>query len=58
LLQAPSDQGLARSLFKYSILYMMLLSAGMAIDSLPITHQVVAALGEQATAVLSNLPIS
>ena len=58
LLQAPSDQGLARSLFKYSILYMMLLSAGMAIDSLPITHQVVAALGEQATAVLSNLPVS
>jgi heme o synthase len=44
LLKAPADQQLARSLFKYSILYMMLLSAGMAIDSLPITHQVMALL--------------
>jgi heme o synthase len=58
LLQSPSDQGLARSLFKYSILYMMLLSAGMAIDSLPITHQVVAALGNQVTTVLSHLPVN
>ncbi|MCU0565097.1 MAG: heme o synthase [Oculatellaceae cyanobacterium Prado106] len=40
LLQTPTDLGLARSLFKYSILYMMLLSAGMAIDSLPITHEI------------------
>ncbi len=62
LLQAPSDQALARSLFKYSILYMMLLSAGMAIDSLPITHQLVASLGEQVTAAMtiaqSHLPLS
>ncbi|MBD2462224.1 protoheme IX farnesyltransferase [Oscillatoria sp. FACHB-1407] len=42
LLQQPTDLGLARSLFKYSIFYMMLLSAGMAIDSLPITHQLTA----------------
>lgn len=42
LLQDPTDLGLARSLFKYSIFYMMLLSAGMAIDSLPITHQLTA----------------
>lgn len=57
LLQAPSDQILARSLFKYSILYMMLLSAGMAIDSLPATRQLVTALGNNLTTVLSNLPI-
>jgi heme o synthase len=55
LLQHPTDQGLARSLFKYSILYMMLLSAGMAIDSLPITHQLTHALAENLTYVLGNV---
>ena len=44
LLQNPSDQGLARSLFLFSILYMMLLCAGMVIDSLPITHELIALL--------------
>lgn len=57
LLQSPSDQQLARSLFKYSILYMMLLSAGMAIDSLPVTHQLMTALNDNLTTVLSSLPI-
>jgi protoheme IX farnesyltransferase len=61
LLQTPEDQGLARSLFKYSLLYMMLLSAGMAIDSLPVTHQLTvsltATLTENLTWVLSNLPL-
>lgn len=41
LLQAPSDKDRARSLFKFSILYMMLLCAGMVIDSLPLTHTLV-----------------
>lgn len=58
LLKAPSDQQLARSLFKYSILYMMLLSAGMAVDSLPFTHQVMAALSDNLTVVLSYLPMA
>lgn len=39
LFQNPSDKQHARSLFFYSILYMMLLCAGMVIDSLPLTHQ-------------------
>jgi protoheme IX farnesyltransferase len=39
LLENPTDYNSARSLFKYSIFYMMLLCAGMAVDSLPITHQ-------------------
>lgn len=39
LMQSPSDLQVARSVFKYSILYLMLLCAGMALDSLPITHQ-------------------
>lgn len=46
LLQNPDDKQVARSLFLYSILYMMLLCAGMVVDSLPITHQLIAAAAE------------
>ena len=46
LLQAPADKPLARSLFKYSILYMMLLCTGIVIDSLPITHKLTAGVAE------------
>ncbi len=42
LKQAPTDKQLARSLFKYSIFYMMLLCLAMVIDSLPITHNLLA----------------
>ena len=38
LKQAPADKQLARGLFKYSILYMMLLCAAMVVDSLPVLH--------------------
>jgi heme o synthase len=34
------DKQFARSLFKYSIFYMMLLCAAMLVDTLPIVHQV------------------
>lgn len=44
LLQNPTDKQLARSLFLYSISYMMLLCAAMVVDSLPITHQLTSAL--------------
>jgi protoheme IX farnesyltransferase len=54
LLQTPSDRDQAKSLFKYSILYMMALSAGMVIDSLPITRSAVAALGNQAYELAAN----
>ncbi len=53
LLQAPTDRDKARSLFKYSILYLMLLSAGMVVDSLPVTHQVVAAIGQNVQVLIS-----
>lgn len=49
LLQAPSDRDLARSLFKFSILYMMALSATMVVDSLPVTHLAIAHLVEGTT---------
>ncbi|MFH7029093.1 MAG: heme o synthase [Heteroscytonema crispum UTEX LB 1556] len=44
LLHTPDDKELARSLFLYSILYMMLLCAGMVVDSLPITHHLTQAI--------------
>ncbi|HBQ99404.1 MULTISPECIES: heme o synthase [unclassified Roseofilum] len=43
LYQNPKDLPLAKSMFKYSILYMMVLCTGMVIDSLPMTHQMVQA---------------
>jgi heme o synthase len=41
LLQNPEDKPTARSLFLYSISYMMLLCLGMVIDSLPITQHAI-----------------
>ena len=55
LLQSPSDRDQAKSLFKYSILYMMALSAGMVVDSLPVTRSAVMALGHQASELASTL---
>ncbi len=46
LLNAPTDLGVARSLFKFSILYMMLLCAGMVVDYLPIARWVSSTVGE------------
>lgn len=51
--QQPFDKDKARSLFKYSILYMMLLCTGMVIDSLPISHQLMATVGTQWTHLVS-----
>ncbi len=49
LLENPADMGAARSLFKYSIFYMMLLCAGMALDSLPATQRLTANLVQAVT---------
>ena len=38
LMQSPSSLELARSLFKYSIIYMMLLSVAIVIGCLPVTY--------------------
>ncbi|MGJ3253444.1 MAG: heme o synthase [Elainellaceae cyanobacterium] len=53
LMKTPTDQHMARSLFKYSILYMMLLCTGMAVDSLPITHAATAAVADNFNALFS-----
>jgi len=55
LLQAPTDKQLARSMFKYSILYMMLLCTGMVVDSLPITHQMTTGLTENLQILMSAI---
>ncbi|MBW4615743.1 MAG: heme o synthase [Desmonostoc vinosum HA7617-LM4] len=47
LLQNPEDRTVARDLFLYSISYMMLLCLGMVIDSLPLTHHLINAVGNQ-----------
>ncbi|YAI82676.1 MAG: heme o synthase [cyanobacterium endosymbiont of Rhopalodia sterrenbergii] len=46
LKQDPFSQELARSLFKFSIFYLMLLCTGMVLDSLAVTHQLVATVGD------------
>ncbi|MBE9140878.1 protoheme IX farnesyltransferase [Nodosilinea sp. LEGE 07088] len=56
LLREPGDRDLAKGLFKYSILYMMLLSAGMVVDSWPITRTVLTALSGQLEPLVSMLP--
>jgi heme o synthase len=40
LLQNPDDRDLAKGLFLFSILYMMLLCAGLVVDSLPFTRHI------------------
>ncbi len=55
LLQNPDDKQIARSLFLYSILYMMLLCAGMVVDSLPITHQLTAAVAGNLNTLISTI---
>ncbi len=55
LMQTPSDLMVARSTFKYSILYLMLLCAGMGIDSLPMTHQMVSAIAQHMQTVIGTL---
>jgi protoheme IX farnesyltransferase len=57
LLRTPSERDVARSLFKYSILYLMLLCAGMVVDSLPVTHQLTAAVMENVRALTAAISI-
>jgi protoheme IX farnesyltransferase len=55
LLQNPTDKQLARSMFKYSILYMMLLCTGIVVDSLPITHHLTVGLTTNLQTFISTL---
>lgn len=57
LLKQPQDKQLAKSMFKYSILYMMLLCTGMVIDSLPQTHHLTNAIAENVNSIISLIPM-
>jgi protoheme IX farnesyltransferase len=47
LLQAPTEKPVAKSMFKYSILYMMLLCTAIVVDSLPQTQNIMELLLRQ-----------
>ncbi len=55
LKQSPSDRQLAKSLFKYSILYMMLLCTGMVVDSLPFAHQLTIAIVDNLDRIVAQI---
>lgn len=58
LIQSPEDKAVARSVFKFSILYMMMLCLGMTLDSLPVTQTFVAQyITEPIQTLLAQLPI-
>lgn len=55
LFKMPGDRSIARSVFKYSILYMMLLCAGMVVDSWPGTHHLTATVVNQVQGIISAI---
>jgi heme o synthase len=57
LIQTPEDKSVARSVFKFSILYMMLLSLGMTIDSLPFVRNAMSFITQPIEAILHAIPI-
>ncbi|HBE49985.1 MAG TPA: protoheme IX farnesyltransferase [Cyanobacteria bacterium UBA11369] len=57
LLQNPVDNTLARSVFKYSIIYMMLLCLGLVIDSLPVTRCMTASIAQNVDTLISTISI-
>ncbi|MBD1913695.1 heme o synthase [Leptolyngbya sp. FACHB-8] len=58
LLEKPSDTDVARSLFKYSIFYMMLLCAGMALDTMPLSQHLDQAIANNLDTVLTPVSLS
>lgn len=57
LLQTPEDKSVARSVFKFSIVYMMLLCLGMTIDSLPFVQNAMSTLTQPIQAMIQLIPI-
>jgi protoheme IX farnesyltransferase len=58
LLDAPDDRQQARSVFKYSILYLMLLCGAMAIDTLPVSQTLTTALTQEFQTLASLIQLS
>ena len=57
LLQTPEDKSVARSVFKFSILYMMMLCLGMTIDSLPFVQNAMSTLTQPIQEIIHSIPI-
>ncbi len=57
LLKTPEDKSVARSVFKFSILYMMMLCLGMTIDSLPFVQNAMSVLTQPIQAIIQSIPI-
>jgi heme o synthase len=57
LIQTPEDKSVARSVFKFSILYMMMLCLGMTIDSLPFVQYAMSFVTQPLEAILHEIPI-
>lgn len=57
LIQTPEDKSVARSVFKFSILYMMLLCLGMTLDQLPFVQNAMAILIQPIQAIGRLIPI-
>ncbi len=58
LFQSPDDRERARSLFKYSISYLMLLCLGTIVDSLPATHNTIDTVTNNLQTWLSAIVVS
>jgi heme o synthase len=57
LIQTPEDKSVARSVFKFSILYMMMLCLGMTIDSLPFVQDATLYVTQPLEAILHEIPM-
>ncbi|WP_330204566.1 heme o synthase [Cyanobacterium sp. Dongsha4] len=53
LLQQPDSKDCAKSMFKYSILYLMLLCSGIVVDSWQLSHQLTDSFDQQIMALLN-----
>jgi heme o synthase len=57
LIETPEDKSVARAVFKFSILYMMLLCLGMTIDSLPFIQSAMSYVVYPVQALIHQIPI-
>lgn len=57
LIQSPEDKTVAKSVFKFSIVYMMMLCLGMTVDSLPLTRVLMGQWQQSLMALLHEIPM-
>jgi heme o synthase len=56
LIQSPEDKSVAKSVFKFSIAYMMLLCLGLIVDSLPMTQALMVHVTQPIQALIHEIP--